>query len=91
MKHRASGLSKKARRTTARTGGARTQLRFIEIAEDPVSGVFVLVRHYSDGTRREERYASAASFREQLRQLGTDLVAGNQRLILMPADFDPNG
>ncbi|MGE3509421.1 MAG: hypothetical protein AB7N65_11115 [Vicinamibacterales bacterium] len=89
-KRRAPGTSKKAPRKAARPGSAGAELRFIETAQDPALGVFVLVRHYSDGTRREQRFTSEAIFWQQVRALGADLTADSQRLILMPPDFDPN-
>lgn len=84
-----SGTSKGSRRKAGNTS-AGTELRFIETGQDPASGVFVLVRHYSDGTRREQRFTSETTFKEQLRGLGANLEAGSQRLVLMPPDFDPN-
>lgn len=89
-KRRASGTSKKGSRKVARPSGAGAELRFIETAQDPALGVFVLVRHYTDGTRREQRFTSETTFWEQVRALGADLAAGGQRLILMPPDFDPH-
>ena len=68
------------------------KLSFVEVSDAPnAPGIHLVVLHYSDGTRSEQRFTCRRQFEEYLERLDADIRARGQNLVPLAGGVQSSG